>query len=359
MQKKDAYNAALINKDELKSLFESWPHGAQDSTIWEEEIRDELLKARPSIGEINKRREKNVIPGTTLEPLESDVKVPILLIRRNVLGNHENSEATGGWDLIAPKGWCLPLWNLFIFAGARVGGLRDRNHILFEYGVPSYPDDYPETDSFINEKLSQSISSLEKYRRTPRAKRIDYIKKGVKSPFKQPFNDLIGEVQFGKLNLFHSSRTKSILQKCLNEDFKSFEEFSDALIQQINTLIMNKNLFFKNMITKNMNKMFCRVRLTLSSGKAESNAKIYLGSGGESDFDLVFIMLIKDSDIDEKLIIGYTTSGGYSHAAGQSAAIGTCSLNGLYKLFCKQNPIVLLRNRAGRKSHQCDLQLLE
>jgi len=48
------------------------------------------------------------------------VRCPLLAVRRVLRG-----AATGGWSLVLPARWVMPVWQALVFAGARAVGLRE------------------------------------------------------------------------------------------------------------------------------------------------------------------------------------------------------------------------------------------
>lgn len=71
------------------------------------------------------------LPRTPLAPLATDVRIPILLLRRRpmvsrlaggVHSNHGAADLGGGWDIVLPAGWANDIWKALVFGGARAGG---------------------------------------------------------------------------------------------------------------------------------------------------------------------------------------------------------------------------------------------
>jgi ribonuclease P/MRP protein subunit POP1 len=265
MKKRQEQDPIVENLDELQI----WPDGVQKSDIWSQQIRQKCLNERKSNSEINILRSKNMIPGTPLIPDIKDIKIPVLLIKRDTLGQHSSrdySEQLSGWDLIAPKGFAMSLWNLFFYAGIRVGGLLETHHSYYECGLPSYPVDYPESESFLKLVEEQSRLDFSKYKRTPKSKRVNYLKKGVKYPFRQPFETLSDSI-----DVIHSERMVSILVGCLEIKFDSFEVFLKEFQGRVNRLIEKRGV-----VVGALGGLFCRVKLELKSGLVAPNSKIHL-----------------------------------------------------------------------------------
>lgn len=63
------------------------------SEIWDESIRDALAKPRYKKKELDERRSKNIIPGTPLNPLRQDDRIPVLLIQRTLEAQSSGSDS--------------------------------------------------------------------------------------------------------------------------------------------------------------------------------------------------------------------------------------------------------------------------
>lgn len=174
---------------DTQDLIAHWPKTAAVSTLWSAQERDQLLTNMVSEGTLNQRRAAHLVPGTKLTPTEVDSQIPILLVQRegkpqiNRAPGGGSSEFECGWSLILPKGWGMPFWKSFIFAGARPGGLRERRSFHFETRQSCFPYDFPNTPAYDAYAAETKTESQAKYDRKPVAKRINYVKFGVEDPF--------------------------------------------------------------------------------------------------------------------------------------------------------------------------------
>jgi len=138
---------------------------------------------------LNERRAQNLVPGTKLLALETDSRVPILLVQREGKPHIGRSPGGGssefecGWTLILPRGWGMPFWKSFIFAGAKPGGTRERRSFHFETRQSCFPYDFPNTAAYVVYAENYGKEAETKYGRKPVAKRINYSKLGVQDPF--------------------------------------------------------------------------------------------------------------------------------------------------------------------------------
>lgn len=96
-----------------------------------------------------------------------------------------------GWDIILPSGWAMAFWIAFVYRGAWTGALQESQTIALEQGVPFFPSDFPDTPAgeAYNKQLKEDGEAH--YKRYPPAKRPNYDKLGVKSPFNQPWRELV------------------------------------------------------------------------------------------------------------------------------------------------------------------------
>ena len=98
-----------------------------------------------------------------------------------------------GYDIIFPAGWSMPFWIAFVYRGARVGGARELAACSREQGMPHFPCDFPDTQAGHEYNEEQKRIGEEKYERYPPAKRPNYGKFGMASPFAPDWVTLIEE----------------------------------------------------------------------------------------------------------------------------------------------------------------------
>ncbi|OUM63682.1 hypothetical protein PIROE2DRAFT_21942, partial [Piromyces sp. E2] len=176
----------------INNICNSWPENVAQSKIWDSELRDNLKKYKCSEESLNKRRSESLIPGTPLEPLENDSKIPILLAQRGatnylINSDKQSQELLYGWNIYIPKGWAMSFFKPLVFAGARVIGLNNIYELYFESTISCYPYDYIETKSYNDYIEERSKKEEEEYNKKPLSKRPNYKKLGIMSPFRPPF----------------------------------------------------------------------------------------------------------------------------------------------------------------------------
>ncbi|KAJ2614099.1 Ribonucleases P/MRP protein subunit pop1 [Coemansia sp. RSA 1365] len=206
----DPNNSPLLPEEhqQLQNLLLRWPTDAAtlenplDHGIWDRAACAASLEKRPSEHALNERRRQQLIPGTKLEPNPStDITVPLLLVRtgpeaqlgsRVIQTDRKYIDTLAhGWTLIAPKGWGMPLWMAFNFAGARAQGMDERLHIALEAGLPMFPADWPGTLAYDKWTGAAATEARQKWVRRPPGKRTNYLKFGTESPFYPPFHKLL------------------------------------------------------------------------------------------------------------------------------------------------------------------------
>eukprot|EP01117_Protostelium_nocturnum_P015477 TRINITY_DN6012_c0_g1_i1.p1 TRINITY_DN6012_c0_g1~~TRINITY_DN6012_c0_g1_i1.p1 ORF type:complete len:672 (+),score=252.23 TRINITY_DN6012_c0_g1_i1:25-2040(+) len=293
-----------------------WPTSASQSDIWDSQLRQNVERKI----EQKKRGEKKE------EKKENVGEIPIVLIQQT----SQLSRGFGsGWDLILPKGWGMPFWMSFIYAGARACALLDVQTIDFEQGKLSTTVDYPDTLSGRTEEVREKKEKEERYAKIPPAKRVNYKKMGVKNPFGPDWEGLFGgnenmQIDSTKLNFFVARK------------------LSDARSSQSNSLV--------------------RVSLrSMMKGRIHKNAEIFLPTSSDleqwkKDPNTPFInhqtkLFGKKQVPQSRKAIGYITSGGYSFVRGRGFGIGYCLTSQIIPLLERQlkknqifEDIVLVRN---------------
>ncbi|KAJ1658688.1 Ribonucleases P/MRP protein subunit pop1 [Dispira simplex] len=177
-----------------------WPQELAASTLWDQDANPTLLASKVSEHDLNSRRANQLVPGSKLEPTPQDAIVPVLLLQRASLGgtgcnSRVLSEFTQGWTLIVPQGWGADFWKCLVFAGVRVGGIRDYRNNHFEAGLSCYPFDMAGNAGFTQEQATIKTELESQYEKRPPGKRINYEKLGITRPFEAPLHTLVPNEQ--------------------------------------------------------------------------------------------------------------------------------------------------------------------
>jgi ribonuclease P/MRP protein subunit POP1 len=132
------------------------------------------------------------IPGTRLDPLRQDDRIPVLLIQRSLASSSSDSEAIHGWTLIIPAGWSMAFFNSLIFTNTRVGGQLERQTQAYEAGTMYYPRDYPFTRAYDAYALDRESTDKGAWERKPPAKRVNFEALGTRSPWHADWEVVLG-----------------------------------------------------------------------------------------------------------------------------------------------------------------------
>jgi len=356
-----------------------WPENVSESDIWDSKLRDQLKNNKCSENLLNKRRSESLVPGTTLEPLETDSKIPILLIQRGatnymISDNKQSQELLYGWNLLIPKGWAMAFFKPLVFAGARVIGLKNIYELYFESNIPCYPYDYIETKSYKNYINKKAKEEEEIFNRKPLSKRPNYQKLGIMSPFKPPFEAYLSMIKQQYQNNDDSSLWVLNTPKLINlfiEEAKIKSNTVDSLNKKIYSEIIdyyNKHEIFISIdeIKKNNTIINAFIRVSvdiLGKGVINDNSIIYLSTKTEYDKWLNSKKKEKNNtsvyNIGEfpspSSIIGFVTTGHYSLNNAHAKAIGCCSVIGVLNMMhnniknnYKHSTFILVRDPKGQ-----------
>lgn len=136
--------------------------------------------------------QKNLVPGTPLKPERQDDRVPILLIRRTLEAPDAESQSISGYTFLFPAGWSMAFWSSLVYTGTRVGGQRERQTQAYEAGVPYFPRDFPSSLAYEKYADEREIEERKTWTRKPPAKRVNYQKLGVRSPWRADWEVVLG-----------------------------------------------------------------------------------------------------------------------------------------------------------------------
>ncbi|KAF8895447.1 NUC188 domain-containing protein [Infundibulicybe gibba] len=344
------------------------------SEIWDKDLRSHLLKPRFTKQHwTNADLRYNPIPGTPLDPLRQDDRIPVLLIQRSLESMASNacsnSESQGmhGWTLIIPAGWSMPFFSSLTFTGTRVGGQRERQTQSFEAGVPYFPRDYPFTSAY--EEYSEKRATEERglWERKPPAKRTNFEKMGTRSPWRADWDTILG-IPLGP--------SDENIYPLLQHNIRTMLNPGAGLIDEISRLRLKRRQDPLPPILKADNLLkgaVVNVRVTMCRrGTPDDLANIYLLGLEEAKRWLVLFGKQKnrmDTEAEEsraetelsslkpsqESMIGYVTTGHFSLSRGDGFAIAAIPLTRLLELYQQtaklgmtdKNPqlLVKIRNR--------------
>ncbi|KAJ3573212.1 hypothetical protein NP233_g2576 [Leucocoprinus birnbaumii] len=135
---------------------------------------------------------KNLVPGTSLTPTRQDDRIPLLLIRRTLETPGAETQSIHGYTLLLPAGWSMAFWSSLIYTGTRVGGQRERQTQAYEAGVAYFPRDYPFSPAYDSWTEKRAKEEETTWLRKPPAKRVNYEKLDVRSPWRADWEVVLG-----------------------------------------------------------------------------------------------------------------------------------------------------------------------
>lgn len=86
----------------------------------------------------------------------------------------------------------MAFWSSLIHTGTRVGGQRERQTQAFEAGTPYFPRDFPFSKAYESWVGEKEHEEREKWGRKPPAKRVNFVKLGVRSPWVPDWDVVLG-----------------------------------------------------------------------------------------------------------------------------------------------------------------------
>ncbi|KAI5827937.1 POP1-domain-containing protein [Schizophyllum commune Tattone D] len=204
------------------------------SIIWDPDVRKKLSVPKYTQKQLDERRAKNLVPGTPLNTLRLDDRVPVLLVQRSVEPLSPSTSGTSslapsaatsrtssfnrtnsshsplpspstpsqpihGWTLIFPAGWGMAFLPSLVHTGTRVAGQRERASQSFEAGVPHFPQDVPgdwttlaQFGSHENWWALRALEEQARWERTPPSKRPNWAKLGTASMWMPDWRQVLG-----------------------------------------------------------------------------------------------------------------------------------------------------------------------
>ncbi|EJC98842.1 POP1-domain-containing protein [Fomitiporia mediterranea MF3/22] len=358
------------------------------SDMWNDDFRAKLSKPRFKKKDIDARKSKHLIPGSKLNPLRQDNRIPVLLIQRSIeshgistpssslpsssqTSSSSSSRPLHGWTLIIPKGWGMPFFSSLTHTGTRVAGQREIPTQRFEAGCTAFPFDYPCTEAYDMSVGERAKEERERWERKPPAKRINWEKVGTESPWIPDWEGLLGLRRKTKINEEDVEGDLVPTQRdTMDVDLPDKTQSPKEAIEDDGTSDDIHPWLFRGPEAPSIDDSLLRsaivgIRLSVPlSGSPENNAVIYKvddeevkkwrelveDKDGKSDFRETELSDLKPS---KDLIIGYVTSGHYSLSIGRGQAVGALSLTSYLEIkeqlhrLGKVNslPLVKFRNK--------------
>ncbi|KAJ0976374.1 hypothetical protein J5N97_018339 [Dioscorea zingiberensis] len=125
---------------------------------------------------------------------------PVLLLKHKDIGN-----SSMGWSIILPLSWAKVFWVALVSHGAHAIGLRERQWIACNNGLPSFPFDFPDCEAystFMAAKCTEADRNAELH---PPASRP------LKVPIPPPWDCVMSTIERGQ-NIIEDHQTLAIHQ---------------------------------------------------------------------------------------------------------------------------------------------------
>ncbi|KFM58486.1 Ribonucleases P/MRP protein subunit POP1, partial [Stegodyphus mimosarum] len=385
----------------IQELDELFTPDIASSALWDEDIRHEVTATQISENDLNKEKQKCIVPNATFNLGEKESRIPIIMTQQP---GHNGFGF--GWDIILPQGWGMAFWMPLILNRARAAGLRDMSTINIESGQPSFPDSFPDSKSgslFEEEIRKKCLIELYKL---PKSKRPSFNKLGINTPFFLPYVTLVNDWEEKYIKKNASLKDSSLIQDTQKEIFVLR---NSKLIGYLKNVCVNcnakkqmKNLMdnFNIIVDFTLNPQNCLTRSLITvrvkcvyRGVPSKHSGIYLCDDldirllkenqkycgpvepncalNASNSENVEVHPSKEQissknenkkfhlerpEVNSVIFscsrqkIGYISEGGFSNLSGSGCGIGHCSLIGLLSvlescLIAKLRPTVLIREQ--------------
>ena len=115
--------------------------------------------------------------------------------------------------MIIPSGWAMSFLSSLTHTGTLVGGQQQRDTQMLEAGVPRFPHDFPTTEPYRERAEAWEASERCRWERTPPAKRVNYERLGIDSPWKADWGTVLGRYTPGVTR--HVSTQRDVLRPWL------------------------------------------------------------------------------------------------------------------------------------------------
>lgn len=312
-----------------------------------------------------------VSPGSLPDLGRKESRIPVLLVQnpgyqngsfqhsiQQPLGGGAALDFCSGWDVILPAGWSMAFWVALVYRGAKAVGLREQRSLAFEAGDLMFPDCCPDTPSGAKMSCSRAVELRSAYNRRPPAKRCNYNKMGVVTPFHCPWLELVqGWMQSccdeKNEQLFYCVRNRKLLQLLNNAcsgkssrskscgQNRSANAGISATLQQCGPAIIKVMVVMFGRGAPNQFALIClptkedmldyTCRKKLGRGRVEGPTEPLHHKASNSEAGGLNPVSVLGSTV--RPTIGLVVEGGFSHAAARGSGVGFVSVLGLKKLL--------------------------
>ncbi|KLO07616.1 POP1-domain-containing protein [Schizopora paradoxa] len=359
-----------ISNDSQHDPSAIWPSASLASCdIWDEVKRNKLQKPHFKKKDIDERKSKNLVPGSSLNPMRQDDRVPVMLIQKTIASPKDDDDtlrSLHGWTVIIPKGWGMPFFSSLIHTGTRVGGQREKATQHFEAGSLYFPRDYPGSTTYDDFVTQRGKEEKERWERKPPAKRPSWEKLGTRSPWTPDWDVVLG-LRESTTIVVDSDEGLVPAQREAEVEAPNDVNLRPWLLKGPDVSSFPGNL---------MKTALLMVMLHIPrSGSPEDDALIYELENDEAKrwkemldqpIDSVRETELSEIDTSQAAIIGYVTSGNFSLSIGQGHAVGAIPVTKYLQLveqsyrlgFGGSRPLIKWRNKDGNICRVAELEIL-
>ena len=176
--------------DPLSPLPASLPPEVSYSPVWDTLVCDVVTESKLPDNELNRRRSERFVKSAVLNMGREAPQIPVMLIQQSPQSGASNDLGCG-WDLIVPPNWSMAFWVALVYRGARASGVKELEKCSLESQLLHFPQDFPDTATGKQYNSEQRKQLEAHYLKRPPAKRVNYGKLLVPTPFHVRWEDLV------------------------------------------------------------------------------------------------------------------------------------------------------------------------
>jgi hypothetical protein len=158
--------------------------------IWDSQTRCSVSQSKVPDHVVNQTRSGKLVRCKVLEVGDVECLIPTLLVHHDHQTSLSRKAPLAGWDIISPEGWSMAFLVNSVYHCARVCGLEELQRVSFESNCLHFPSDYPDCPAACTVAQEEKAEMEQSYSKRPPAKRPNYGKLAVASPFDLPWDSL-------------------------------------------------------------------------------------------------------------------------------------------------------------------------
>lgn len=188
--------ASVLGSPPSSSMPDSLPPEVAYSPIWEGSLCASVSKSKIPDHFLNRKRSEKFIKASVLRLGDASPQIPVVLVQQppspSTSSPTPHRSLGAGWDLILPPEWGMAFWIALVYRGARACGMKELHKASIESQVLHFPQDFPDTAAGLEHNSEQRKEREEQYLTKPPAKRLNYGKLLVATPFHISWESLVG-----------------------------------------------------------------------------------------------------------------------------------------------------------------------